>query len=162
MLRTWLREPYYRRKPPKSTGRELFSADYFKRLIDQCRKLNLSAHDILATLTALTAESIAMQLRTFVLSRFQVDEVFVAGGGAENLTLMRDLRSLLEKLSVHKVSKQSELEACAIPAKAKEAVLFATLGHEFLSGRSASLATPAILGKLSLPAEQHLRPRYSS
>jgi anhydro-N-acetylmuramic acid kinase len=162
MLRTWLREPYYRREPPKSTGRELFSADYFKRLIDQCRKLNLSAHDILATLTALTAESIAMQLRTFVLSRFQVDEVFVAGGGAENLTLMRDLRSLLEKLSVHKVSKQSELETCAIPAKAKEAVLFATLGHEFLSGRSASLATPAILGKLSLPAEQHLRPRYSS
>ncbi len=157
LLQQWLREPYYRRQPPKSTGRELFSADYFQRMIDQCRTLNLRAHDILATLTALTAESIAMQLRAFVLNRFPVDEVFVAGGGAENPTLMRYLRSSLEKLSVVRVSKQSELETCTIPAKAKEAVLFATLGNEFLSGRSASLATPAILGKLSLPAKPCLR-----
>jgi len=98
-----------------------------------------------------------MQLRAFVLSRFPIDEVFVAGGGAENPTLMRYLRSSLEKLSVPRVSKQSELETCTIPAKAKEAVLFATLGNEFLSGRSASLATPAILGKLSLPAKPCLR-----
>ncbi len=157
LLHQLLREPYYRRKPPKSTGRELFSADYFQHIIAQCRMLNLSAHDILATLTALTAESIAMQLRAFVLSRFPVDEVYVAGGGAENPTLMHYLRASLKKLSVHQVSKQSELEHCTIPAKAKEAVLFATLGNEFLSGRSASLATPAILGKLSLPAVSRLK-----
>lgn len=149
LLKAWLREPYYQRKPPKSTGRELFSQDYFNRLVQQCEALNLSRYDAIATLTALTAESIATQLRKFALSKFQIDEAFVAGGGAENPTLMRYLQSALAPIPAR---KQSDLDGGAIPAKAKEAVLFAALGNEFLSERSASLATPAILGKLSLPA----------
>ncbi len=154
LLKVWLREPYYRRKPPKSTGRELFSQDYFNRLLEQGKALRLSPYDIIATLTALTAESLAMQLRKFVLPKFPIDEAFVAGGGAENPTLMRYLQSALAPIPVH---KQSELDGNTIPAKAKEAVLFAVLGNDFLSEQSASLSTPAILGKLSLPATVSVR-----
>lgn len=149
LLKAWLREPYYQRKPPKSTGRELFSQDYFNRLVAQSEALCLSPNDFIATLTALTAQSIATQLRKFVLPKFHIDEAYVAGGGAQNPTLMRDLQAALAPIPAR---KHSDLDGGAIPAKAKEAVLFAALGNDFLSEQSASLSTTAILGKLSLPA----------
>lgn len=152
VLSELLRDRYYQKAPPKSTGREYFSHAYLERILARCKQESLSRYDILATLTALTAESIAMQVRKFVLPKFAVDELWVSGGGAENPTLMRFLKDALPEIAS---LKKGDVHS-AIPAKAKEAVLFAVLGDAFLSGQSASLTTPAILGKLSLPAGYRL------
>jgi anhydro-N-acetylmuramic acid kinase len=148
ILSQLLREKYYRVPPPKSTGRELFSDAYFERIVELCKQEQLSGVDVMATLTELTAETIARQAETFIAPKCLIDELIVAGGGAENPMLMA---GLTKKFPSARVMKQDNLPLAAIPAKAKEAVLFAVLGNEFLSGQSASMTTPAVLGKLSLP-----------
>jgi anhydro-N-acetylmuramic acid kinase len=64
LLDEWLKEPFYRKKPPKSTGRELFTDAYFNRLLRSAR--GISPHDFIATLTALTVQSLAKQLKICV------------------------------------------------------------------------------------------------
>ncbi len=146
LLQAWLKEPFYRKKPPKSTGRELFTDDYFERLLADAHAL--SPHDVIATLTALTVQSLAVQLRKFVLPTMTIDELIVSGGGAKNKTLMQMLETAFPKT---RVIKQDDLLENPIPAKAKESVLFAVLGNELLSGKSASMQTPALLGTLAFP-----------
>ncbi len=146
LLRRWLKEPFYRQKPPKSTGRELFTDAYFEQLLADAS--GISPTDFIATLTALTAQSLVMQLERFVLPNMTLDELIVSGGGANNKTLIEMLKAAFPK---SRVLKQDDLTDNPIPAKAKEAVLFAVLGHEFLSGKSASMQTPALLGTLSFP-----------
>jgi anhydro-N-acetylmuramic acid kinase len=146
LLDEWLKEPFYRKKPPKSTGRELFTDAYFNRLLRSAR--GISPHDFIATLTALTVQSLAKQLKKFVLPIMTIDELIVSGGGAKNNTLMQMLESTFPQTHV---VKQDDLSENPIPAKAKESVLFAVLGNELLSGKSASMQTPALLGTLAFP-----------
>ncbi len=146
LLQAWLKEPFYRKKPPKSTGRELFTDDYFERLLADAHAL--SPYDVIATLTALTVQSLAVQLRKFVMPTMTIDELIVSGGGAKNKTLMQMLETAFPKT---RVIKQDDLLENPIPAKAKESVLFAVLGNELLSGKSASMQTPALLGTLAFP-----------
>lgn len=146
LLQHWLKEPYYRQTPPKSTGREYFTDAYFEQLLADAQ--GISPTDFIATLTALTAQSLAMQINRFIMPKMTVDELIVSGGGANNKTLMQMLEAALPK--VH-IIKQDDLTENPIPAKAKEAVLFAVLGNELLSGKSASMQTPALLGALSFP-----------
>lgn len=146
LLRRLLQEPFYRKTPPKSTGRELFTDAYFENILRLAN--GLSPRDLLATLAALVAESVAMQVKRFVLPKMPIDEVIVSGGGANNKTLMA---ALAEKLAPARLMRQDELTESPIPAKAKEATLFAVLGNELLSGKSASMRTPALLGSLSFP-----------
>lgn len=145
-LNELLSEPFYKRKPPKSTGRELYNDAYFQRTLALCR--NDSPNDVLATLVELAAESLYRQYAKFIAPQFEVDEVIVSGGGAKNHYLMKRLQM---KFANARVMKQDDLQDCSIPAKAKEAVLFAVLGNELLSGNSASMQTPAILGVVHLP-----------
>lgn len=146
LLKQWLKEPYYRQPPPKSTGREHFTDAYFKRLLADAK--GISSTDVIATLTALTAQSIAVQIERFIMPKMTVDELIVSGGGANNKTLMKQLEDVLPNV---RVIKQDDLIENPIPAKAKEAVLFAVLGNQLLSGKSASMQTPALLGVLSFP-----------
>ncbi len=146
LLQRWLKEPYYRQKPPKSTGREHFTDAYFERLMSEAQ--GISPTDFIATLTALTAHSIAVQLKEFVAPKMTIDELIMSGGGANNKTLMQMLEHALSSV---RIIKQDDLAENPIPAKAKEAVLFTVLGNELLSGKSASMQTPALLGTLSFP-----------
>lgn len=146
LLKQWLKEPYYRQPPPKSTGREHFTDAYFKRLLADAK--GISSTDVIATLTALTAQSVAVQIERFIMPKMTVDELIVSGGGANNKTLMKQLEDVLPNV---RVIKQDDLIENPIPAKAKEAVLFAVLGNQLLSGKSASMQTPALLGVLSFP-----------
>ncbi len=146
LLNEWLKEPFYRLTPPKSTGRELFTDAYFERLLGDAH--SLSPYDFMATLTALTVQSLALQLERFILPVMTIDELIVSGGGAKNNTLMHLLKTALPKT---RIIRQDELSENPIPAKAKEAVLFAVLGNELLSGKSASMQTPAMLGTLAFP-----------
>jgi anhydro-N-acetylmuramic acid kinase len=133
--------PYFSQPPPKTTGRELFGAQLIDSLIDR-----LAPADLVATLTAFTAHSIADQYRRFLPAR--PDEVVLGGGGSRNPVLVGWLTQLLDpaRLRPH--------EEFGLPSLGREAISFALLGYETLHGRpntipsctGASHAVP--LGKL--------------
>jgi anhydro-N-acetylmuramic acid kinase len=146
LLAGLLDNPYFRALPPKSTGRELFGAQLVDPFIDRCVERGLGTSDILATLTAFTAHSIADQYRRFLPGR--PDEVVVGGGGSRNPVLMRLLSELLDpaQIRLH--------EEFGLPSLGREAVYFALMGYEALHGRpntvpSCTGAThPVVMGKL--------------
>ncbi|NTV45947.1 MAG: hypothetical protein HGB11_05400 [Chlorobiales bacterium] len=152
VLNVLLKEPYYKLLPPKSTGRELFSDAYFERVLQMCSRAGLNEYDVMATLTELTVAAISAQYLKFVLPAGQIEELIVSGGGAQNPLMMERLQVMF---SSARVVRQDDLQLLpnekAIPAKAKESVLFAVLGNDLLSGVNASLRTTARLGKISLP-----------
>jgi anhydro-N-acetylmuramic acid kinase len=127
LLADLLADPYFLQQPPKSTGRELFGAQFANPVIDRALAAGLSAADVVATLTAFTAHSIADQYRRFLPGR--PDEVVVGGGGSRNPVLMQLLSELLDpaQLRFH--------EDFGLPSLGREAVYFAVMGHEALHGR---------------------------
>ncbi|AIQ12018.1 anhydro-N-acetylmuramic acid kinase [Paenibacillus durus] len=146
-----LEHPYFAMEPPKSTGRELFGKAYAAEFVSRAVSRGLSESDIVATATAFTARTIAEGCNRFVFPRCPIDEVIVSGGGAHNRTLLNMLRQLLPGQSI---LTSGEL---GVSDDAKEAVIFALLGNDFMHGISNHLpsATGAnrstVLGKLALP-----------
>lgn len=136
LLKELMDHPYFTQRPPKATGRELFGAQFGEQIWQRGTALGLSGADIVATLTMLTAASIAHAHRAF-LPRLP-DEVIVSGGGARNATLMHLLQQQLAPARVY-VSDE-----VGLPAEAKEAVAFAVLAYETWHGRSGNL--PAATG----------------
>ncbi|MFI6362556.1 anhydro-N-acetylmuramic acid kinase [Nocardia sp. NPDC050630] len=114
LLETLLAEPYYRAPAPKTTGKELFNRAYLERVLDGHAA---SADDIVATVTALTARTIAD-----ALAPLRPTEIIASGGGIRNPTLMAMLGAYLGPT---KVRTSDEL---GIPSAAKEATAFAVLG----------------------------------
>ncbi len=108
-------------------------------------------HDLVATVTALTARSIADACRRFIFPRGRVDQLIVTGGGAKNPTLMRMIAAELPDVEVITAEK------VGVDGDALEAVAFAILGYQMLRGRQGNIPSvtgaraPAILGKLTLP-----------
>ncbi|HWQ15124.1 MAG TPA: anhydro-N-acetylmuramic acid kinase [Roseiflexaceae bacterium] len=147
LLAVWLAEPYFALPPPKSTGREHFSRAYAARLLEEARAQGLAEADIVATVTALTARSVALAYRRFLPA--MPDEVLVSGGGAHNQALMRMLAAALPAAEVR------PFDALGLPGDAKEAVGFALLGYYALHGwpgnlvRCTGAAHPAVLGSLT-------------
>ncbi|MBI4342800.1 MAG: anhydro-N-acetylmuramic acid kinase [Candidatus Omnitrophica bacterium] len=119
------RHPYFRRPPPKSTGRELFDEEFVQRVFGS--RLRRAPQDVLATVTYFTAFSIAESYRRFIPHRLR--EVIVSGGGVRNRTLMSHLTRLLRPIPVRSI------ERYGIPAQAKESVAFAFLALRARQGR---------------------------
>lgn len=151
LLDELLAHPYFNQAPPKSTGRELFGAAYTSELLERAAERGLASADIVATATAFTAHTIADACRNLVMPRCRIDEVIVSGGGAHNATLLRILAALLPE---QKLTTSGEL---GLADDAKEAVIFAVLGNDFLRGicNNVPAATGAsrrtVMGKLALP-----------
>lgn len=151
LLEELLAHPYFTQLPPKSTGRELFGAAYTAAYIAKAQERGLAAADIVATATAFTARSIAEACRRFVEPRCRIDEVIVSGGGAHNRTLLSQLGELLPE---QRILTSGEL---GLADDAKEAVIFALLGNDFLRGISNNVpaatgaSRPTVMGKLALP-----------
>ena len=61
-----LDHPYYQQPPPKTTGRELFSPAMGRELLQVGRARGLSDEDIVATVTAYSADSVADAYRRFL------------------------------------------------------------------------------------------------
>ncbi|MBI4341270.1 MAG: anhydro-N-acetylmuramic acid kinase, partial [Candidatus Omnitrophica bacterium] len=95
----WL--PYFRRPPPKSTGRELFNDALLRRIFGS--RLTRAPLDVLATVTYFTAYTIAESSRCFL--HRQPKEVIISGGGVRNRTLMRHLARLLAPAPVHSIER---------------------------------------------------------
>ncbi|MFJ3771783.1 anhydro-N-acetylmuramic acid kinase [Streptomyces sp. NPDC090075] len=145
LLERLLAEPYYALPAPKTTGKELFHADYWRAVEE------LSAEDALATLTLLTARTVATAVRDLGAT-----EVIASGGGTRNPALMAVLRAELPGTPVR---ASDEL---GLPATAKEAYAFALLGFLTAHGLPGTAPTatgarhPSILGSLT-PGRDGLR-----
>jgi anhydro-N-acetylmuramic acid kinase len=151
MLAELMRHPYFRRRPPKSTGREEFGPHLLHRIVADARRMNIVDHDLVATVTALTARSIAAACRQFIFPRGPVDQLIVTGGGAQNPTMMKMIAADLPEVEVLTAAD------AGVDGDALEAVSFAILGYPMLRGRQGNSPSvtgaraPAILGKLTLP-----------
>ncbi len=128
LLAELMKHRFLRRRPPKSTGREEFGAQFAEALYERARKKGIAGLDIVATVTAFAASSIAEAYRRFLPASQRVDEVILCGGGARNHTLVRMLQ---EQLRPAKVKTTDEF---GISADAKEAVSFAILAAETVRG----------------------------
>ena len=146
MLHELLSDKYFHLPPPKSTGRKYFGKEYINRIETLAQKYHLNEIDTFATITALTSKSIAKSLREFVSN--PVDELIVSGGGVENKALMQGLKN---ELSQSRVFPSDEF---GIPADAKEAICFAVLANEAISGgfgncpRATGAEKATVLGKI--------------
>jgi anhydro-N-acetylmuramic acid kinase len=160
VLQRALKLPYFSALPPKSCGREEFGGAFVTRLIADCRKAGAQDADVIATATALTSESILHAYRSFVWPFLGqraplagATDYIVAGGGANNATLMKALRDGLEPLGIT-VSTSADH---GVPAEAKEAMAFALLAWlrwNRLPGNVPSATgakRDAVLGRVTLP-----------
>lgn len=115
-----LEEPFYTKLPPKTTGRELFSKEYADIIYKSAPDNN---YDIIATITALTATTITNAYKNFILSKSNIDEVILGGGGAYNPTLKSFIQANIPDIEV------KTHEHYGISSKFKEAIAFALLAY---------------------------------
>jgi anhydro-N-acetylmuramic acid kinase len=134
LLSVLLEEPYFTLSAPKSTGRDLFHMDWLDAMLARCPAL--PAADVQATLTQLTAVSIA---RAIGLEAKQVDAVYVCGGGAYNGALMRELTAALGGNTT--VESTGVL---GVPPNRVEALAWAWLAYRFHQRKAGNL--PAVTG----------------
>lgn len=150
LLSELMAHPFLRRPPPRTTGREMFGDSYTDELVARYSARGVGADDIVATLTRFTAASIADSYRRFIMPLHVIDEVVIGGGGSHNAALLAMLRRELPSVAV---CTQEDL---GFSSDAKEAVAFAILANEAISGHANNLPAvtgarlPAIMGKISL------------
>lgn len=129
VLARLLDEPFFSRKPPKSTGRDLFNPPWLMSKLGS-EAGALSPQDMQATLTALTAQVCARDLKQHLPG---ASELLVCGGGALNGELMRQMQAALPELKV------LPSDARGLPALMVEASAFAWLAWCWFERRPASL-----------------------
>jgi len=144
LLTELLAEPYFALPPPKSTGRDLFDANWLAAVL-QRQPAQLPTQDVQATLTALTATACANEVLRHAPA---ASELLVCGGGAFNDQLMRRLAGLLPRIHVQPT------DARGLPAMQVEASAFAWLARAFCERAPGNLASvtgargPRVLGAL--------------
>jgi anhydro-N-acetylmuramic acid kinase len=159
LLAELMQHPYFRRRPPKSTGREEFGTHYLDEIARRASVARVLGDDLVATVTAFTARSIADAIRRFVMPLGRVDQLIASGGGARNPTLLRMIHDYLPEVEV------LTAKAVGVDGDSVEVVAFAILAYQMLRGRQGNIPSvtgaraPAILGKLTLPPTPSRSPR---
>ncbi|MEU2743962.1 anhydro-N-acetylmuramic acid kinase [Streptomyces sp. NPDC007095] len=142
LLERLLAEPYYALPAPKTTGKELFHLGHLRDALTGFG--TLTAEDVIATLTRLTARTVADAVRSV-----DATEVIASGGGTRNPALMAMLGAELPGVPVR------TSDALGLPAAAKEAYAFAVLGFLTLHGLtgtdpvSTGARHPSVLGSIT-------------
>jgi anhydro-N-acetylmuramic acid kinase len=121
LLERLLGEPYYALPPPKTTGKELFHTEYLS-------SSDLPLDDLLATLAALTTETVAREL-----DRYGVKRVVASGGGTRNRAIMDGLAARLPGVELE------TFDRLGVTSEAKEAVVFALIGFLTMNGLAGAL-----------------------
>jgi len=126
-------EPFFSRRPPRSTGRELFGAGFAERLLLMAEQRGLKGEDVIATATMLTVETIARAYEEFVLKKGPLDVLYLAGGGANNRAMVDWLKRRLPDIPIER------FDVLGIPSEAREAAYMAILANEFVMGHAANM-----------------------
>jgi anhydro-N-acetylmuramic acid kinase len=149
LLEELLRAPYFKRRPPKTAGREEFGREYVDALLR--RSGRAAKADLVATATALTAQSIARALKTFVLPGSKYRDYVVSGGGSRNKTLLQMLGQETSPMGL----RLRYSDDFGVPSQVKEAVAFALLAYQTWHRQPGNIPSatgaqrPAVLGKIS-------------
>ncbi|MFQ5798928.1 MAG: anhydro-N-acetylmuramic acid kinase [Bacteroidota bacterium] len=149
LLRSLACHPFLQRRPPKSTGREEFGNRYVREVMNLARELD--PLDVLATVTDFTALAVYENYRRFVEAQTPLEELIVSGGGVRNKVLMESLRKYFGGVHVRTVDE------FGLSSDAKEALCFAILANEAVSGNPANLprvtgaSRKVVLGKVCFP-----------
>ena len=144
LLTALLGHEYFSRKPPKSTGRDLFNLSWLQLYLTGAE----DAADVQATLLALSAISIAQDIQSYCEG---CEEVYVCGGGARNTALLASLRLALPHM---KVSTTNDL---GIDPDWVEACAFAWLARQALHLRPGNL--PTVTGAIGSRVLGAIHPR---
>ncbi len=112
-----LRDPYLKKRPPKSTGKEYFNLQFLEKYFSKINKNKIT------TITYFSAKVIEKAFNDFIFPKHKIGEIVVSGGGIKNKTLMRHLRNLIPSVRFDASDKYG------LPYKYKEAILFALLGY---------------------------------
>ena len=141
LLDELLGDPYYRRRAPKSAGREQYGVDFVERM----KRSGTALPDLIATATVLTAATIAMGIG-------RVDrntDLIVSGGGVRNPQIMAHLAAFLPEAAISTSTDHG------IDADAKEAIAFAILAHQTWRHKPSNLPSatgargPRVLGSIT-------------
>lgn len=135
LLKGWLRHPFFRQKPPKSTGRELFGEKFLQPALAEMKRLRLTPPDVLATLTEFTARSVALNYQLHLPAL--PDAVVLSGGGASNPSLGNAIARALRPLAP-RVEMQTSADL-GWPTQAIEAAAFALLAWRRWNGLPGNL-----------------------
>ncbi len=138
LLSKLLQHPFFNKSIPKSAGCDEFGNLFVEELLNHSTKLKLKAKDILATATELTVQSIMAALKFSPLSIEQLDELIISGGGIHNQAI---LKSLINNFHFSDILITDHFN---VPSDAKEAICFAVLANETISGNCANL--PSVTG----------------
>lgn len=149
LLEQLLAEEFLTLEFPKTTGPELFNLDYLKEAQKRSETLDLSAEDIMATLNRFSAQAMINGIRRQALGLANFS-VYISGGGLHNPLLFGYIKANLPDIKVESFA------TLGVDPDAKEAVLFALLANETLTGNKSNVEhikdSPAVcMGKISLP-----------
>ncbi len=148
LLNEMMDDPFLRKEPPKTAGREQFGRAYAEKILAWGKKHRAKPADVVRTATIFTSLSIAHAFLKFILPRTRVDELIVSGGGVHNSLMMVYLTAILPGFPI------LSSDRFGIKPEAKEALAFAVLAYECFHGCANNLPSatganhPAILGKL--------------
>jgi anhydro-N-acetylmuramic acid kinase len=143
-------DDFFKKPFPKTTGPELFGLDYVQKAQIASKTENISINDLLATLTRFSAETIAEAIKNAIGNATNEHfTIYMSGGGMHNPLLVEWLKELLP----FTFQKTDDL---GISGDAKEAVLFAILANETVSGGTSDFGSrkgiPSVtMGKISFP-----------
>ena len=149
LLNALFEHEFFQQKFPKSTGQEIFNLNFIEGALAKSNTKGISKEDVLATLNLFTAKTIANAIQENIIE--QNFTIYISGGGIHNPLLMQNLQSELPSIKIEITTKLS------INPNAKEAILFAVLANECISGDSEFYSSthkniPIItMGKISLP-----------
>jgi len=140
--------PFFRLEFPKTTGPEVFSLSKLEEILNSCeaaQKIKIAKEDVLATLAEFTAAGIIKALKATIPTALKYT-IYISGGGMHNPLLIKNLEQSLQK----PIKSTALLD---LNPDAKEAVLFALLANECISGPDTPIdGQPAVaMGKISLP-----------
>jgi len=147
LLAEWLALPYIQKDPPKTTGREMFGAQFVQKYLE---KYKLKPNDWLATATMFTAQAISENIKPFITAE---TDLIIGGGGSYNPTLLAMIKEAVPNIAV---KRQEDL---GYSSDAKEAVAMTILGNQTLKRQSSNVPSatgaskPVILGNITYGSE---------
>jgi len=149
LLETLLDDDYFALTPPKSTGRELFNADWLEHKLSQFT--TLQSKDVQATLCELSAITVANDIKRYAAD---CQRVLVCGGGVHNIELKRRLQQHLPNVQIVSTA------TLGVDPDFVEAIAFAWLAQRHVNKLTGNLPSvtgaskKVILGTLTTPTNR--------